>query len=80
MPGNTNILDLTMKRKADQVDDLDSADQAKRRAPSHVDRFREGLFDAPVLDEYRKNYLASEPYAINQKKSALFFELLLKAC
>lgn len=51
-----------MKRKADQVDDLDSADQAKRRAPSHQERFREGLFDEPVLDEYRRSYLASEPY------------------
>lgn len=55
-----------MKRKADQLDALDSADQAKRRAPSHQDRFREGLFDALVLDEYRKSYIASEPYAINQ--------------
>lgn len=53
-----------MKRKADQVDDLDSADQAKRRAPSHQERFREGLFDEPVLDEYRRSYLASEPYVI----------------
>ncbi|CAF9916022.1 MAG: hypothetical protein ALECFALPRED_010474 [Alectoria fallacina] len=51
-----------MKRKSDQVDDLESADQAKRRAPSHQDRFREGLFDPPVLDEYRKSYVASKPY------------------
>ena len=55
-----------MKRKSDQVDDLESADQAKRRAPSHQDRFREGLFDPPVLDEYRKSYVASKPYAMNQ--------------
>lgn len=51
-----------MKRKADQIDDLNSPDQAKRRASSHQERFREGLFDASVLAEYRKNYVASEPY------------------
>lgn len=50
-----------MKRKSDQVDDLEVAEQSKRRAPSHRDRFREGLFDGPVLDEHRNNYATSEP-------------------
>ena len=50
-----------MKRKADQVDDLDVADQAKRRAPSHQDHFRDGLFDQAILDEYRKSYSTSKP-------------------
>ena len=52
---------LSMKRKADQVDDLELAEQTKKRPPSHQDRFRDGLFDAPVLDKYRKSYGASEP-------------------
>lgn len=51
-----------MKRKADQVDDLELAEQTKKRPPSHQDRFRDGLFDAPVLDKYKKSYGASEPY------------------
>ena len=50
-----------MKRKADQVDDLEVAEQAKRRAASHQDHFREGLFDGPILEEYRKSYATSEP-------------------
>lgn len=50
-----------MKRKLEQVDDLEVPEQAKRRAPSHQDRFRDGLFDEPVLDEYRKSYTNSEP-------------------
>ena len=52
---------LSMKRKADQLDDLELAEQTKKRPPSHQDRFRDGLFDAPVLDKYRKSYGASEP-------------------
>lgn len=52
---------LAMKRKADQVDNLEVAEQAKRRAPSQKDRFREGLFDGSVLEEYRKSYATSEP-------------------
>ena len=50
-----------MKRKADQVEELEVAEQVKRRAPSHQDHFREGLFDGPVLDKYRKSYATSEP-------------------
>ena len=50
-----------MKRKLDEVDDLEAAEQSKRRAPSHQDRFREGLFDGPVLDGYKKSYATSEP-------------------
>ena len=50
-----------MKRKLDEVDDLEVAEKAKRRAPSDQDRFREGLFDGPMLDEYRKSYAASKP-------------------
>ena len=50
-----------MKRKVDQVDDLEVAEQAKRRAPSHQGDFREGLFDGQVLDEYRKSYTTSKP-------------------
>ena len=50
-----------MKRKLDQVDDSEVSEQVKRRAPSHQRHFREGLFDGPVLDEYKKNYTTSEP-------------------
>ena len=50
-----------MKRKADQVDDLEVAKEAKRQAPSHQNQFRDGLFDGPVLEEYKKSYAASEP-------------------
>ena len=50
-----------MKRKSDQVDDLELGEQTKKRPPSHQDRFRDGLFDAPVLDKYRKSYGNSEP-------------------
>ena len=58
---NGIIVRLSMKRKADQVDDLELAEQTKKRPPSHQDRFRDGLFDAPVLDKYKKSYGASEP-------------------
>ena len=50
-----------MKRKVDQVDDLEVAEQAKRRAPSQQSHFRDGLFDGSVLEEYRKSYTTSEP-------------------
>ncbi|CAF9919854.1 hypothetical protein IMSHALPRED_004739 [Imshaugia aleurites] len=50
------------RRKSDQVDDLEVAEKTKRRAPSHQDRFREGLFDGPVLDEYIKSYATSQPF------------------
>ena len=50
-----------MKRKLDQVDDLEVAKQAKRRPLSHQDSFREGLFEEPVLNEYKKSYATSEP-------------------
>lgn len=50
-----------MKRKLDELDDLEVPEKAKRRTPSHQDRFREGLFDGPVLDEYKKSYAISEP-------------------
>ncbi|KAF6236632.1 hypothetical protein HO173_005413 [Letharia columbiana] len=51
-----------MKRRSDQVDDLEVAEKGKRRAPSHQDRFREGLFGGSVLDEYRRSYATSKPY------------------
>lgn len=50
-----------MKRKLDQMDDLEVAEKAKRRAPDHNGHFREGLFDGPVLDEYKKSYTTSQP-------------------
>ena len=50
-----------MKRKVDQVDDLEVAEQAKRRTSSKQGHFREGLFDGHVLEEYRKSYTTSEP-------------------
>ena len=50
-----------MKRKLDQLDDLEVAEQAKRRAPNPQSHFREGLFEGPVLEEYRKSYTTSEP-------------------
>ena len=50
-----------MKRKLDQVDDLEVAEQAKRQAQGPQTHFRDGLFEKPVLEEYRKKYTTSEP-------------------
>jgi len=49
-----------MKRKAD--DDLETS--SKKRAVGSDDihnRFREGLFDQKVLDQYTLNYTTSKP-------------------
>ena len=54
-----------MKRKIAQSDELTSDEdpsRVKRRLVDTNDRFRSGLFEAKVLDDYTKSYTASTPY------------------
>jgi hypothetical protein len=62
---NTSL--LTMKRKIDTLDgDKDGSSdlRIKRKAGTDetcLSRFRDGLFEASVLEQYRKSYMNSEP-------------------
>ncbi len=50
-----------MKRKAESSEGNSPDVNDKRRAVSHNDKFREGLFDQSVLDAYTKSYTNSLP-------------------
>lgn len=52
-----------MKRKASSIEGVAHQAQVKRRAVSHNDHFREGLFDPNILEGYTKTYTDSVPYA-----------------
>lgn len=50
-----------MKRKASSLEDVSQRAHVKRRAVSHNDHFREGLFDPEILEGYTKTYTDSVP-------------------